>query len=65
MLRDVGFERLERVYLTPLWKRAGRAARRLLTGKRDFLAPLRQGRVVYHGWKSVEAGTAPEVNGVK
>jgi len=51
MLRDVGFNRLERVYLTPTWKRVGRAAKRLLTFQRNPLAPLRQGRVVYHAWK--------------
>lgn len=51
MLRDVGFRRLERVYLTPTWKRAARAARRLLTGRFPALPPWRQARVVYHAQK--------------
>lgn len=51
MLRDVGFASLERVYLTPRWKRAGRAAKRLLTGRFPALPPWRQGRVVYHARK--------------
>lgn len=51
MLRDVGFRTLERVYLTPWWRRAGRAAKRLFTGRFPVLDPWRQGRVVYHARK--------------
>jgi len=51
MLRDVGFTQLSRVFLSPLWWRAGRAAKLAGRGKAPFLNSLRQARVVYHARK--------------
>jgi tRNA (mo5U34)-methyltransferase len=52
MLRDVGFVDLKRVFESPPWWRAGRAAKLAFKGKSPFLRAYRQGRVVYHARKA-------------
>lgn len=52
MLRDVGFAEPERIFESPPWWKAGRAAKLALRGKSSFLRSFRQGRVVYHARKS-------------
>ena len=51
MLRQVGFAEVKRVYESPLWWRAGRAAKLAAKGEASFSTACRQGRVVYHARK--------------
>jgi tRNA (mo5U34)-methyltransferase len=59
MLRDVGFTDLERVFESPRWWRAGRAAKLAGRGRSPFLRAYRQGRVVYHARKVGRTGDGP------
>lgn len=52
MLSESGFPHQERVYVSPWWWRAGRAAKVAAKGKAPFGTSLRQGRVVYHARRS-------------
>lgn len=56
MLRDVGFTEIKRVHLSPVWWRAGRAAKLAARGKAGFLRSLSQARVVYHARKPGRPG---------